>query len=280
MNRYLKTLVVALCGVMFSAQGSATSSDAQAWLSEDNQAWTWQITPYVWAAGMKGDISPFKHAPTMRIKKSFSDVMSDFNMGGFINAWGRYDRFVFSGDMMYISTRSTDASGPLSAFQLPGLGVTIPPGASTRAKVKNKQFMATLQGGYRVVSTPDFTLDALAGIRFWHISTDVSVTAGHPAIGRVSASQRESFGWVDPLLGARAFVPLTDHLSLQVQADVGGFGAGSKMTWSTLGTVNYVFSDRFSVSAGYKVLDVDYKHSGHVYDVRMKGPVLGLTYRF
>ncbi|MGO3892234.1 MAG: hypothetical protein ACTJHW_14785 [Paenalcaligenes sp.] len=280
MNRYLKSLVVALCGVTFSAQGSAANSDEQAWFSEENHAWTWQITPYVWAAGMKGDISPFKHAPTMSVKKSFSDVMSDFSMGGFINAWGRYDRFVFSGDMMYISTRSTDASGPLSAFQLPGLGVTIPPGASTRAKVKNKQFMATVQGGYRVVSTPDFTLDALAGIRFWHISTDVSVTAGHPAIGTVSASQRERFGWVDPLLGVRAFVPLTDHLSLQVQADVGGFGVGSKMTWSTLGTVNYVFSDRFSVSAGYKVLDVDYKHSGHVYDVRMKGPVLGLTYRF
>lgn len=280
MNRSLNSLVLALCGAAFSTQGIAANSAEEAWFAEDTHAWVWQITPYVWAAGMKGDISPFKHAPTMSVKKSFSDVMSDFSMGGFINAWGRYDRFVFSGDMMYVSTRGTDASGPLSAFQLPGLGVTIPSGASTRAKVKNKQFMATVQGGYRVVSTPDFTLDALTGVRFWHISTDVSVTAGHPAIGSVSANQRERFHWVDPLVGARAFIPLADNLSLQVQADIGGFGVGAKTTWSALGTVNYVLSDRFSVSAGYKVLDVDYKHNGHVYDVRMKGPVLGLTYRF
>ena len=279
-NRYLNPLILVLCSAAFSSQGIAANDAEQPWLLEDSKPWTWQITPYVWAAGMKGDLSPFKHAPTMSVKKTFSDVMSDFSVGGFINAWGRYDRFVFSGDMMYISTRSKEARGAVSAFQLPSLAVTIPTGSSTHAKVKNKQFMATVQGGYRVLSTPDFTLDAMAGIRFWHISTDVSVTAGHPAIGKVSASQHENFSWVDPLLGVRAFVPLTDSLSLQVQADIGGFGVGSKTTWSTLGTVNYVFSDSLSASAGYKVLDVDYKHGGHVYDVRMKGPVVGLTYRF
>lgn len=280
MNKFLNSLALVLCSMPFATQGVAAANTEQRWLVEDTTGWNWQITPYVWAASMKGDISPFKHAPTLNVKKTFSDVMSDFSMGGFINAWGRYEHFVFSGDMMYISTRSTDASGPLSAFQLPGLGVTIPPGSSTRAKVKNKQFMATVQGGYRVFSGPSFTVDAMAGVRFWHISTDVSVTAGHQAIGSVSASQRERFSWVDPLVGVRAFVPITDNWSLQLQADVGGFGVGSTSTWSTLGTVNYVFSDRFSASAGYKVLDVDYKHGGHVYDVRMKGPVLGLTYRF
>ena len=83
-------------------------------------------------------------------------------------------------------------------------------------------------------SGPSFTVDAMAGVRFWHISTDVSVTAAHQAIGSVSASQRERFNWVDPLVGVRAFVPITDNWSLQVQADVGGFGVGSTSTWSTL----------------------------------------------
>ena len=234
----------------------------------------------MWAAGLDGDISPFRRAPTISVEKSFSDVMEDLNFGGFANIWGRYDRFVFSGDVMYVDTTGSHGTGPLPALQIPGLGVVIPPGATVDARVDTQQFMATLQGGYRVIDTPVFTLDALAGARFWHISNDVTVTASHLDIGRRSATHGESFGWVDPIVGVRAFLPMTEKLSLQAQADVGGFGVGSDFTWSVLTTINYTVTDHISVSAGYKVLDVDYDHGGHVYDTRMSGPVLGATYRF
>lgn len=68
--------------------------------------------------------------------------------------------------------------------------------------------------------------------------------------------------------------------SLQTQADIVGFGVGSDLTWSALATVNYIVSDKFSVSGGYKVLGVDYDHDGHLFDARLSGPVLGLSYRF
>ncbi len=73
---------------------------------------------------------------------------------------------------------------------------------------------------------------------------------------------------------------LTDKLSFQTQADIGGFGVGSDLTWSALATVNYIVTDKFSVSRGYKVLDFDYDHDGHLFDARLSGPVLELTYRF
>ncbi|WP_246753093.1 hypothetical protein [Sinorhizobium sp. BG8] len=241
--------------------------------------WALQITPYIWAAGLEGNISPFPRAPTIHVEKSFSEVMDDLNFGGFINIWGRYDRFVLSGDVMYVDTTDSHATGPLPALQIPGLGV-VPPGASVDADVDTQQFMATLQGGYRVFETLEFTADALGGARFWHISNDVSVTASHPLLGARSASHEESFGWVDPIVGARVFLNLTDKFSVQAQGDIGGFGVGSDLTWSALATVNYAFADHFSVSAGYKVVDVDYDDGGHVYDVQLSGPVLGLTYRF
>lgn len=237
-----------------------------------------QVTPYMWAAGLDGHISPFRRGPTIGVEKSFSDVMDDLNFGGFVNIWGRYDRFVFSGDIMYVDTTDGHNTGPLPAFSIPGVG-TIPPGGDIDVKVDTKQFTATLMGGYRVINTPQFTLDALGGARFWHISNDVKLTG---SLGGISGSVNygESFGWIDPLVGLRAFLPLTERLSLQGQADIGGFGAGSDFTWSALATVNYVFSDRLSASVGYKVLDVDYDHGGHVYDTRLSGPVLGMTYRF
>lgn len=258
----------------------ALAADAAVAQPEEKPGWALQVTPYMWAAGLDGRISPFQRAPTIEVEKSFSDVLEDLNFGGFVNVWGRYDRFVFSGDVMYVDTTDSHASGPLPALQIPGLGVTIPPGANVNATVDSKQFMATLQGGYQVLDTPQFTLDALAGVRFWHISNDVTVTASHASIGTRSASHGESFGWVDPVIGMRAFVPLSEKLSLQAQGDIGGFGAGSEFSWSAMATVNYVFNSQLSASLGYKVLDVDYDHDGHVYDTQLSGPVLGMTYRF
>lgn len=269
---------------LFSAQAAyaADTIEAQqeaAPTPAEQPGWAVQITPYMWAAGLKGDISPFRHGPTIGVDKSFSDVVDDLNFGGFVNVWARYDRYVVSGDMMYTNTTDSHGTGPLPALQIPGLG-TIPGGATVDAAVDTKQFMATLQGGYRVIDTQQFTLDALAGARFWHISNDVTVKVDVPGVGSEAARHGESFGWVDPVVGMRAFVPLTEKLSLQAQADIGGFGAGSDLTWSALATANYVVTDHFSVSAGYKALKVDYDRNGHIFDTTMSGPVLGVTYRF
>lgn len=281
MKRFAVFAAMSLIGTQVAvADDLFQSKNGQPSATEVEPGWAFQVTPYMWAAGLKGEVSPFKRGPTIGVEKSFSDVMDHLNLGGFLNVWGRYDRFVFSGDIMYVDTTDSHAYGPLSAFQIPGLGVAIPAGSTVDATVDTKQFMATMQGGYRVIEAPEFTLDALGGLRFWHISNDVTVTASHPLIGSRSASHGESFSWVDPVIGLRAFLPLTEKLSFQAQADIGGFGVGSDFTWSALATANYIFSDNLSVSAGYKVLDVDYDRGGHVFDTRLSGPVLGMTWRF
>ncbi|MBW9069494.1 hypothetical protein [Agrobacterium pusense] len=264
----------------FSATAASGADEVRAApATVDGADWAFQATGYLWATGLNGNISPFRRAPTLHVEKSFSDVMEDLNFGGFLNVWGRYDRFVLSGDIMYVDTTDSKAAGPLPALQIPGLPI-LPAGAAIDADVDTQEFMATLQAGYRIIDADGFSLDALAGARFWHISNEVAVTASHPLIGSVSATHQESFGWVDPVIGARAFFNLTDKLSVQGQFDIGGFGAGSDFTWSALATVNYIFTDTLSVSAGYKVLDVDYSDDGYVFDSRLSGPVVGLTYRF
>ena len=229
-----------------------------------------QVTPYLWMAGLDGRISPFRRAPTIGVEKSFSDVWDELELGGFVNLWWRRDRFVFSGDLMYVSTSDGHATGPL-----PPLPVPVPPGTVVDGRIDSKQLTTTLQAGYRLVETPDFTLDALAGMRAWRLSNDVTVSA----LG-ISRRYGERFDWVDPVVGVRAFRRLSAAWSLQGQLDAGGLGVGADSTWSMLATVNYVATERLSVSAGYKVLDVDYDHDGHVYDTRLKGPAFGLTWRF
>ena len=56
--------------------GGTGAAHAEDWQPD----WALQVTPYVWAAGLKGDISPFRRAPTIGIEKSFSDVLEDLNV--------------------------------------------------------------------------------------------------------------------------------------------------------------------------------------------------------
>ncbi|KAA0969050.1 hypothetical protein FPY71_16000 [Aureimonas fodinaquatilis] len=272
MKRFGFAAILALCvsHASHAADVVTAPSEEIVPVTEAVPGWALQITPYMWAAGLKGNISPFRRAPTIGVEKPFSDVMDELNIGGFVNLWARYDRFVFSGDIMYVSTTDSRTSGPL-----PPLPIPVPIGTVVNGSVDSTQFTATLQGGYRIIDNTAFSLDVLVGARAWHISNDVTVSA----LG-ASRTYGESFGWVDPVVGARAFLPFTEKLSVMAQADIGGFGAGSELTWSVLGTVNYAFTDTLSVSAGYKVLDVDYRHGGHVFDVQLSGPVLGATWRF
>jgi hypothetical protein len=228
--------------------------------------WIVQVTPYLWATGMEGDVSPFQAAPTVHVDVPFSEVWDNLKFGGFVNVWARRDRFVFSGDLMYVKLSAAEVIGPF-----PNLA----PDIALDAELDSTQFYAAGQAGYRIVDTPQFSLDALAGGRFWYISNDLTVSyAGY------SRSRGEDFSWFDPLVGARAFYNITDKLSVMGQADIGGFGVGSELTWSVLGTFNYVFNDHWSASLGYKHMSVDYDDDGYVFDVDMSGPVIGVTYRF
>lgn len=260
----MRTTTAILIVSMLGSAGAANAGELPA--DHGGQGWAFQVTPYLWAAGLEGDISPFRRAPTLAVDKSFSDVLDHLNFGGFVDIWGRYDRYVFSGDLMYVNTTDSHAVG-----SLPMVGAT--PGLS--ADVDTAQFTATLKAGYRVYDDSDFTVDLLGGIRIWHVSNDLTVR-----YGGFSRSYGEDFGWVDPVVGFRTFYRVTPNLSFQAQADLGGFGAGSKHTWQALAMANYVFNDNLSVSAGYKILDVDYDSGGHIFDTTLKGPVIGLTYRF
>ena len=89
LNRLAFTLAcAALCGAPNVHAADMTGQWEEPVAAADvSPTWALQITPYMWAAGIKGDISPFRRAPTIGIEKSFSDVMDDLNFGGFVNVW-------------------------------------------------------------------------------------------------------------------------------------------------------------------------------------------------
>ncbi len=218
--------------------------------------WTAQVTPYVWGAGVAGTLTPFTGAPSLAFEESFSEVLEDLEAAFFVSGFARRDRLVFFGDASFVSSARSGR---------------VPPGVPAEGKLS--QTSLTLAGGYRLVEGPGPTLDLLAGLRWWDISTEIEVAGG-----AVSASPSVSF--VDPIVALRVLAPLSPRWSALVYADVGGFGVGSESTYQVVGTLNYAVSERTTLSGGFRTLSVDYRDGGTVVDATLSGPLVGVTFQF
>lgn len=218
--------------------------------------WAGQVTPYIWAAGVGGDITPMAGAPTLSFDTSFGEVIRDTDGAFFLSGYARRERLVLMGDF---SWSSSSKSG------------TIPPGLPAEGKLTQRSL--TLLAGWRVVEDEQFALDLLGGARAWSIRSSATLAGGV-----MQASPGEDF--VDPIMAVRANVALAPRWSAILYADAGGFGAGSERTIQILATLNYQVNDNLWISAGYRQLDVDYRSGGTAVDVTMAGPLLGATWRF
>lgn len=219
------------------------------------------LTGYLFASALDGRASVTSNLPPAAVDLSFRDVLDDLDFGLMSAIEVRSGKWGFVGDLMY-SKVSPAGSVP-----------TTPP-----LSAELEQRSLTLQGTvyYRVHQDAKVTVDLGAGLRYWSVDNSGSVAL----VGLPPAAFADAESWVDPVIAARMNAKLGGAWSVTLAADYGGFGTGSEETWQLLGTLNWQTSDRVTLRAGYRVLSVDYQDNGFVYDIRMSGPVVGLTYRF
>lgn len=225
-------------------------------LAQSGEAWTGQLTSYAWGSGLGGQLTPFTGGPTLRIDKSFAEVLEDLDGAAFVSAFARRDRLVLLGDLSH--ARSSKAG-------------RLPPGLPARGALR--QSSMTLAAGWRVHDDGTLAADLLGGLRRWDLRAEVAV----PAAG-LARSASESF--TDPLLAVRANLSLSPRWSLIAYADAGGFGVGSEQTWQWLLTANLHTIARWVRSFGLRQLSVDYRDGGTRVDATLAGPLLGVSWRF
>lgn len=268
-NRIVKLLHVS--GIALAAAlmfGAAPASAQSSGVSQNT--WSYEFTPYLWGAGMKGDTQAGS-LPTTTTDMSFSDVLDvlDFGlMGAFEARKGRWGLFT---DAMYMkvsdsATVSRTGAGPLGATLTATANVTL----------KQTMFAAAVM--YRAVEgkTP---IDVLGGLRYNKL--DIEVSADFTLLGLAASRTRAADkDWVDPYLGVRVQQPLSDRWTFVGYADVGGFGVGSDSTYQLAGGFNYAYSKSISAKVGYRYLNVDYDKGGFRYDMKTDGLYLGVGIRF
>lgn len=93
--------------------------------------------------------------------------------------------------------------------------------------------------------------------------------------------------WIDPLIGARATLPLSNNSYVITSGDVGGFSLGSDFCWSLEALVGidlFVARQRTALQFGYRALGIDYDAGAvgdeFVLDAVQHGPVLVFAIAF
>ena len=85
--------------------------------------------------------------------------------------------------------------------------------------------------------------------------------------------------WIEPFVGGRVLPTLSKRVTIGVRGDVGGFGVGSDLIWSLVGSIQYHVSRQVALGGGYRALDIDYAQGSGGLDVLMHGPLLGAAFR-
>jgi opacity protein-like surface antigen len=220
------------------------------------------VTSYIWATAIDGRSATLPPLPAADINLRFRDVLKELNGALMASAEMRIERWSFLVDGQF--------SQVMTGGNLPG---------PFFSALKLRSQTTTLQGSifHRVYEDTILALDVGGGVRFWNLDTKLEIL---PGLANLRIDHRQSQMWADPIVGARLSVKLDGPWSLTVAGDIGGFGAGSRLTWQALGSVNYAWNENLTLKAGYRALHVDYRNGGFSYDVTQHGPAVAATYRF
>lgn len=126
-------------------------------------------------------------------------------------------------------------------------------------------------------------LEAGVALQLNNIGSDLNLVVNTSG-GTQQRSKSLTETWVDPSIVARIKYPTTptSKWHFQLRGNIGGFGIGSDFYWQLQAYAGYRFSKLFSLSAGYRVIDIDYKNgSGNdyfKYDMTTFGPVIRLGF--
>jgi len=305
----LLTAISALSPPSFAQTTAADPAAKLAVASPQEREWSYTFTPYAWLTFMsgsqtvKGRTVPVDTNVFQLLERSQSLVP----FMGYFEA--RYqDRLGLFVDLMYANITAGDSATRNYNIQ-PGVDLNV----RARASVNYESLTIQFGGAYQVVKVgPDRSaegprmagvgqtaFDVLLGGRYWYQKADITFDLNAALNVNVpdlefSGDRRKviarsgNIGWVDPFIGFRVKHRAAPGQDLSLEADIGGFGIGSRISYQALGAYRFNVGATGSVAwagvLGYRVLYVDYiRGSGSsLFEMNLlqHGPLLGLSARF
>lgn len=222
--------------------------------------WEFSLALYAPLMGLEGDIGVAGIAPN-HVDIAFEDILDSLDAGLSGAFEARKGRWSATVDAIWLKL-STDADL----------------GAASKLLLRQEQITATLTVGYEIYRDECTSFAVIAGAAYNRLDVDLElITPNLPVTSRSGSGSQE---WIDPFVGLRFHRRLGERWSVFATGAYGGFGISSDEYWQAFAGFSYHLSDSTSLALAYRVIAVDYRQGGFVFDTETSGPNLGLVIRF
>ncbi len=246
-GRLSKQLLIAVAAIgLVATMGAGAKASAPA----DNARHS-EIALYGWTTGINADLAV--DGLETSVDASFSDILDNLDNGAMVYYETRDGSTGFY--LNYIYARVGDT------VQRPLLEV------DWQVKQSIVEAGALLRKG-----NPQRPVDVILGLRYVDMDTDLRLTPG--GSGSVGDS------WMDPVIGARYTVALSDKWNFAARGDIGGLVFGADFSWSLSGLFRYRLSPQWDLGVGYRYLYLDRDSDEFGFDGNMSGALVGFAYGF
>ena len=248
--------------LMVGMMAAALLMGASGGYAAEPQGFKAELTPYVWLAGIEGDVTV--NGQKAEFDKSFSDLVDAVEVAGSLLGTFQYNRFLLWGQADYMSM-STDQ---LDVQDQPAGG-----------SLDTKMTLGEVAVGYQIDGWMEGqTFDLLVGVRTLHMESDLTV------YGKGTRSRTNDL--VDPILVVRPsiliFPSKIKGLRFNPTLAIGG-GGDSDLVYEMQPQIQYDFNDRISARFGYR--RVGYKFKGdnnedNELNISLAGLIFGVGIKF
>jgi len=214
--------------------------------------------PYMDGETGKGDLL------SVPVDASPGDIFSKLKMAAMLYFEAKTDKWAVTSDLVYMNLNQEITEG--TVFH--------------SGEVTAKEFIWEPAGFYRII--PFWELGI--GGRLTSLTTDIDALRNVFPAGTEAVTASGSKTWFDPVIITRLSADINEKWLFQFRGDVGGFGIGSDLTWQLQAYAGYRFGKIFQLTAGYRVLSIDYDKGADterfIYNVNTFGPVIRLGFNF
>jgi hypothetical protein len=243
----------ALMIIEFAAPAVRAAESDPGFIVTANDTWSFEITPYAWLPGIKGDVTVRNF--NVGVDQSFNDIFKSVKFAADALGIARYNNWLIYTQVDYFS---------LSTAQLEN-----PP---ARGSLSTKDTLYLIGAGYRINGwSSGQTFDLLVGAQGMHIDNTLTFNQ----LGSFSNTNNV----VDAVFMLRPSFQLSQHWLFNPTMSIGG--GDSKLTYQLQPQFQYQFNATWEMRFGYRRLSYNIdSHRGNNLDVRLSGPLIGFGATF
>jgi hypothetical protein len=226
-------------------------------LSLNESGWTFSFAPYLWTTAVRAHADdPLPSTATV----DFVDLLERLDVGAMANFEAQHGQWGLFVQGLYVQ---------IADDEWVDLGFL--PRKTVKFKARFTQSHIGFGGFYRI-GGKDRSVDLLLGARYTHFSTNIS-------FGRF-IDRHNNIDMVDPIIGARLNMQLSDRWSMVLRGDIAPFETGADKMWGGSLILSYRINDFTSVGIGYRYYRLEFEEAGIDLDLAYYGPMVGMAFHF